>query len=105
MAESRKRANDSVAEEVDCKIVRVELANGQLVSQQQIKLEPLSPAPYNIINQPPLSVVTIKEEPLSPTPVVNDNEVADDDEPVRGIEEFNPNYLKREPTSPSSVVL
>ncbi len=79
MAESRKRANESVAEEVDCKILIVELGNVQLVSQKQIKLEP-----------------------LSPYPAVTDNLIADDDEPVIGIEEFNPNYLKREPTSPSS---
>ena len=79
IAESRKRVNESVAEEVDCKMVRVELVNGQLVSQEQIKLEP-----------------------LSPVPAVTDNLLADDDEPVIGIEEFNPNYLKREPSSSSS---
>ena len=77
MAESRKRAPERGVKEVAGKLVRVELGNETNSSNIQ---------------------QTIMEEP-----VVSNNEHAEqpDEEPIRGIEEFNPNYIKREPETAS----
>ena len=127
MSDSRKRANESTEAAVTNKLTRVDLIckdtkkeksdNKEIVSQlPTIKEEPLSPTQeldnqMSVAHEPVVlkvinkQLATIKKEPVTPPPRVSYNQQSvdpDDDEPLRGIEEFNANYLKRDPQSPYS---